>query len=58
MNKYEVGYGGEFIGVYSAESQEEAIQECKQEISNSDFNPDTSAKDRVMGGMIANLITE
>lgn len=31
MNKYEVGAGEEFLGVYYAETEEEAILECRSD---------------------------
>ena len=34
MKKFEVGYEGEFIGIYYGDTEAEAIKECRQDISN------------------------
>jgi hypothetical protein len=55
MKKYEVGYDGELIGVYYAFSKEDAIRQCKADMSWFHFKPDTPARDRLLG-MIANEV--
>lgn len=55
MNKYEVGYIGEIIGVYYADTEAEAIAECNADMRANRFVPDTPASDR-MRGMIANKV--
>ena len=52
MKRFEVGYEDEMIGVYSAQTQLEAIQLCKEDIASSGFNPTTPVNERVRG-MIA-----
>ncbi len=46
---FAVGYDDELIGIYYAENQEKAIQDCKNEMSANNFEPDTPAKDRLRG---------
>ena len=55
-NKYEVGFNDEFIGVYYADSELEAIKLCKSEMFQAKFEPDTPKKERHDFGMIANLV--
>lgn len=51
MKKYMVGYEDEPIGIYWAETPEEAIQECRAEISHSKlrygFKFEVETKDRL-----------
>ncbi|HQJ57173.1 MAG TPA: hypothetical protein PLH46_05980 [Caldisericia bacterium] len=56
MNRYEVGYEDEMIGIYYGKDELEAIQNCKKDIKQSNFIPDTPFKNRVLKGMIANKI--
>ena len=52
LYQYEVGFVGEMIGVYIADSPEAAIVLCKEAMAASYFVPDTQARDRLKG-MIA-----
>lgn len=57
MNKYEVGYDDEMIGIYYAESAEEAREECCDDMASvfNDFKPDTPARERI-NGLIARKV--
>lgn len=57
INKYEVGYEDEIIGVYYAESEEEAKQLCRDDMRSimameCKFKPTTSARDRMKGMVV------
>ena len=59
MNKYEVGYEDELIGVYYAENEEEAKQLCKDDMCSImareiNWKPETSTRDRLHKGLIVN----
>ena len=56
MNKFEVGYEDEMIGIYYGDDELEAIQNCKRDIKQNNFKPDTPIKERMLKGMIANRI--
>ena len=47
--KYEVGYAGEMIGVYTGATKEAAIQACKEEIAGSEKTLYTPPRDRLKG---------
>lgn len=61
MNKYEVGYEDELIGVYYAENEEEAKQLCKDDMCSIlakeiNWKPETSSRDRLYKGLIINEV--
>lgn len=49
QDRYEVGYEGDLIGVYRADSPGEAMQLCRKEMQNSNFTPATTGPDRLKG---------
>lgn len=51
MNKYEVGYENEFIGIYYGQTDLDAIQECRDDMASvfNDFTPDTPVRERLNG---------
>ena len=53
MNRYEVGYEDEMIGIYEGKDEIEAIQNCKLDMKLNNFKPDTPPKIRLLKGMIA-----
>lgn len=56
MKRYEVGYEDEMIGIYFGKDKLEAIQNCKIQMKENNFIPDTPLKVRLLQGMIANEI--
>lgn len=56
MNRYEVGYEDEMIGIYFGNDKLEAIKNCKKDMKETNFKPDTPLKVRLLQGMIANEI--
>ena len=49
MKRFEVGYPDEMIGVYSGDTAEQAIHECKEDMVANNFKPDTPFKERLKG---------
>lgn len=56
MNRYEVGYEDEMIGIYYGKDELESIQNCKKDIKENNFKLDTPIKNILLKGMIANRI--
>ena len=44
------------IGIYYGDDELEAIQNCKRDMKQNNFKPDTPIKERMLKGMIANRI--
>ena len=49
MSKFDVGYDGEHIGRYEADTPAEAIKACVDDMRDQNFKPDTPAKERLKG---------
>lgn len=64
LNKYEVGCGDEFLGVYYGETEEEVIKECRSDFYwDSKGNKVTmsqvaNSKSLMRDGMFARLVEE